>query len=185
MRIESGPKLLDFGLAKWKPVRQATSSSMLPTQADLSTPGAVLGTLQYMAPEQLEGSEADARTDIFAFGSLLHEMVTGKKAFEGKSQVLLVSAIATSHPAPLSAAEPATPPALDHIVKTCMSKDPADRWQTARAGQEPKPCFLSQTCRRPLCRGRRTASASFFGCGIPRTAAIFGCLRSTTKKRRR
>jgi len=132
MLTESGAKLLDFGLAKWKPAMQSNPVSMLQTQKDLSTPGTVIGTLQYMAPEQLEGTEADARTDIFAFGALLHEMVTGKKAFEGKSQVLLISAIATSHPAPISTVEPATPPALDHVVKTCLAKDPADRWQTAR-----------------------------------------------------
>jgi Tol biopolymer transport system component/tRNA A-37 threonylcarbamoyl transferase component Bud32 len=132
MLTESGPKLLDFGLAKWQPAVQAAPVSMLQTQKNLSTPGAVIGTLQYMAPEQLEGADADARTDIFALGTLLHEMVTGRKTFEGRSQVLLISAIATSDPKPLSAAEPQTPPALDHVVKTCLAKDPSDRWQTAR-----------------------------------------------------
>jgi eukaryotic-like serine/threonine-protein kinase len=132
MLTEAGTKLLDFGLAKWKTSRPGTSLSALPTRSDLTTPGAILGTLQYMAPEQLEGIEADARTDIFAFGALLHEMVTGKKAFEAKSQVLLISAIATSHPEPLSTVEPATPPMLDHVVKVCLAKDPSDRWQTAR-----------------------------------------------------
>jgi serine/threonine protein kinase len=92
----------------------------------------LIGTLQYMAPEQLEGGDADARTDIFALGVLLHEMVTGKKVFEGKSRVLLMSAIATIEPPPLSTAEPSTPPALEHVVKTCLAKEPADRWQTAR-----------------------------------------------------
>jgi len=132
MLTASGPKLLDFGLAKWQPTAQAGPVSMLKTRSDLSTPGTILGTLQYMSPEQLEGTEADARTDIFAFGAMLHEMVTGKKAFEGKSQVLLISAIATSHPEPISTVEPSTPPALDHLVKTCLAKEPADRWQTAR-----------------------------------------------------
>ena len=137
MLTGSGTKLLDFGLAK---VRAGASGagvvlsgvSALPTRHDLTTPGSMLGTLQYMAPEQLEGGDADARTDIFAFGVLLHEMITGRRAFEGKSQVLLISAIATSEPPPLSKIEPATPPALDHVVKTCLAKDPADRWQTAR-----------------------------------------------------
>jgi Tol biopolymer transport system component len=85
-----------------------------------------------MAPEQLDGLEADARTDIFAFGTVLHEMITGKRAFEGKSQILLISAIATNEPPPLSSAQPATPPALEHVVRTCLAKNPDDRWQTAR-----------------------------------------------------
>ena len=134
MITPGGTKLLDFGLAKVGAGATGGISgvSAFPTRTDLTTPGAILGTLQYMAPEQLEGAEADGRTDIFAFGVLLHEMVTGKKAFSGKSQVLLMSAIATSHPEPLSKIEPATPAALEHIVKVCLAKDPADRWQAAR-----------------------------------------------------
>jgi Tol biopolymer transport system component len=130
MLTPSGTKLLDFGLAKFKV--GAAGLTAQPTRTDLTTPGAMIGTLQYMAPEQLEGIEADARTDIFAFGVLLHEMVTGKRAFVGKSQVLLISAIATSQPPPVSKIEPAASPALDHVVQTCLAKDPADRWQTAR-----------------------------------------------------
>jgi eukaryotic-like serine/threonine-protein kinase len=139
MLTEGGPKLLDFGLAKWMPspgLRLPSPSGRGPNPApgegSLTTPGMILGTLQYMAPEQLEGIEADARTDIFAFGVLLHEMVTGKKAFEGQSQVLLMSAIATAEPPALSKVEPATPAALEHVVKTCLAKSPKDRWQTAR-----------------------------------------------------
>jgi serine/threonine protein kinase len=126
MLTDSGPKLLDFGLAK--------SQAALPagTSMTMTMPGTILGTMQYMAPEQLDGAEADRRTDIFAFGVVVHEMVTGKKAFEGKSQVLLISAIATSEPPPLSRVQPESPPALDHVVKTCLEKDPADRWQDAR-----------------------------------------------------
>ena len=124
MLTTSGPKLLDFGLAK--------SQAALPAATSVTMPGTILGTMQYMAPEQLDGVEADRRTDIFGFGVVVHEMVTGKKAFEGKSQVLLISAIATSSPPPLSLVQPETPKALDDLVKTCLEKDPADRWQDAR-----------------------------------------------------
>ena len=124
MLTTSGPKLLDFGLAK--------SQAPLPAATSFTMPGTILGTMQYMAPEQLDGVDADRRTDIFAFGVVVHEMVTGKKAFEGKSQVLLISAIATASPPPLSLAQPETPAALDDLVKACLEKDPADRWQDAR-----------------------------------------------------
>jgi Tol biopolymer transport system component len=130
-------KLLDFGLAKLKGESGGAGSgrisvSAVPTNPQLTAQGTILGTLQYMAPEQLEGLEADARTDIFAFGVLLHEMISGKKTFEGKSRVLLMSAIATAEPPPISSVQPAASPALDHVVNTCLAKDPADRWQTMR-----------------------------------------------------
>ncbi len=131
---ESGPKLLDFGLAKWKAPSSSSggAGATMASVSELTVPGAILGTLQYMAPEQLEGVDSDARTDIFAFGAVLHEMITGRKAFEGKSRVLLMSAIATAEPAALAGVQPAAPKALDHVIKVCMAKDPADRWQTAR-----------------------------------------------------
>jgi Tol biopolymer transport system component len=143
MLTESGTKLLDFGLAKWAdPASKRpsfisshaeTAGSGQPSlKSDLTSRGTILGTLQYMAPEQLEGDDADARTDIFAFGALLHEMVTGKKAFEAKSRVLLIAAIAASDPPAVSTFEPTAPAALDHVVKMCLAKDPVDRWQTAR-----------------------------------------------------
>jgi Tol biopolymer transport system component len=125
-------KLLDFGLAKWT----ATASDTLaaaPTRADLSTPGTLLGTLQYMAPEQVEGKEADARADIFAFGALLYEMITGRRAFQGKSQATLISAIMTGEPPPISTLQSTTPAALDHLVQRCLAKDPEDRWQDAHS----------------------------------------------------
>ena len=134
MLTESGPKLLDFGLAPRH--AGAPSAGNQPTRATPTSPitqaGVILGTLQYMAPEQLDGIEGDARTDIFALGVVLHETVTGKRAFQGRSQVLLMSAIATTDPPPLSRMQPTVPPALDHVVKTCLAKDPDDRWQTAR-----------------------------------------------------
>jgi Tol biopolymer transport system component/predicted Ser/Thr protein kinase len=134
MLTKSGVKLLDFGLAKaLAPVSSPSSLTALPTQApNLTAEGSLLGTLQYMAPEQLEGKEADARTDIFAFGAALYEMATGRKAFSGASQASLISAIISSEPPSLSTLQPMTPPALDRIVKTCLAKDPEDRWQTTR-----------------------------------------------------
>ena len=104
----------------------------LPTQnGSLTGAGTILGTFQYMAPEQLEGKDADARTDIFAFGAVVYEMATGRKAFEGESQASLIGAIMTSNPPPISTLQPMTPPALDHIVKRCLDKDPDDRFDTA------------------------------------------------------
>ena len=133
MITKAGTKLLDFGLAKLKqPAAGAGGMSAVPTlSAGLTMQGTILGTLQYMAPEQLEGTEADARTDIFAFGAVVYEMATGKKAFEGKSQASLIAAILEREPPPISVLQPVSPPAMDQIVKTCLAKDPEDRWQSA------------------------------------------------------
>ena len=130
MLTKSGPKLLDFGLAKWTTSDEESLAAM-PTRADVTAKGTMLGTLQYMAPEQIEGREADRRTDIFGFGTLLYEMVTGKKAFEGKSQATLISAIMSRDPKPLSLLAPVSPPALEHVVERCLAKEPDDRWQSA------------------------------------------------------
>ncbi|HVE65412.1 MAG TPA: protein kinase, partial [Thermoanaerobaculia bacterium] len=136
MLTKSGVKLLDFGLAKAiAPTGRSSGADLtaLPTQhgTNLTQEGTILGTFQYMAPEQLEGKEADARTDIFAFGTVLYEMATGRKAFSGASQASLISSIMGSEPAPISAVSPMTPPAFDRVVRTCLAKDPEDRWQTA------------------------------------------------------
>jgi Tol biopolymer transport system component len=136
MMTKSGVKLLDFGLAKAVAPAGKTSGAALtalPTQAgsNLTQEGTILGTFQYMAPEQLEGKEADARTDIFAFGCVLYEMATGQKAFSGKSQASLISSIMGSEPPPVSRVSPMTPPAFDRVVRTCLAKDADDRWQTA------------------------------------------------------
>ena len=136
MITRSGVKLLDFGLAKLQTVAPGgvfSGASVLATQVDrsLTAQGTILGTFQYMAPEQLEGRDADGRSDIFAFGAVLYEMATGKKAFEGKSQASLIAAILERTPPPISSVQPMTPPALDRVVKTCLEKDPEDRWQTA------------------------------------------------------
>ena len=128
-----GTKLLDFGLAKLRPaVGAVVGMSAAPhVSSSLTGRGAILGTLQYMAPEQLEGKPADARTDIFAFGALLYEMLTGRKAFEGTSQASLISAILSSDPPPIALLQPLSPPALDRVVKKCLAKDPDERWQSA------------------------------------------------------
>jgi eukaryotic-like serine/threonine-protein kinase len=134
MLTKSGAKLLDFGLAKVSqttpPMGSATSVDTM-TKA-LTVEGTIMGTFQYMAPEQLEGEEADARTDIFALGLVIYEMVTGRKAFQGKSQATLISSIMSSDPQPVSALQPATPPALERVILRCLAKDRDERWQTAR-----------------------------------------------------
>jgi serine/threonine protein kinase len=132
MLTPSGAKLLDFGLAKPKHSQSADASSQSPTRSDITEQGAILGTMQYMAPEQLEGQEADARTDIFAFGTILYEMIGGSRAFKGKSQASLISSIMTAEPAPLSTVTGDVPFGLDHVVKKCLAKDREDRWQSAR-----------------------------------------------------
>ncbi|MGE5278240.1 MAG: protein kinase domain-containing protein [Acidobacteriota bacterium] len=132
MLTRSGVKLLDFGLAKgFEPAASRGSLTALPTQANLTQEGTILGTFQYMAPEQLEGREADARADIFAFGAVLYEMATGRKAFSAASQASLITAIMSSDPPPISSVQPMSPPALDRVVRKALAKDPEDRWQSA------------------------------------------------------
>jgi serine/threonine protein kinase len=134
MTTKSGTKLLDFGLAKLKQDGSpaAASLSQLPTETHaITAEGTILGTVQYMAPEQVEGKEVDARTDIFAFGVVIYEMATGKKAFEGKTSASIMAKILESNPAPMASLQPVTPPALDYLVKRCLAKDPDERWQSA------------------------------------------------------
>ena len=135
MITKSGVKLLDFGLAKaMAPAKAPSMLTSLPTMAgaqNLTEAGTILGTFQYMAPEQLEGKEADGRSDIFAFGAVLYEMATGRKAFEGKSQASLIAAILEHEPPSISSVQPLAPPALDRVVRKCLAKDPEERWQNA------------------------------------------------------
>jgi eukaryotic-like serine/threonine-protein kinase len=132
MITKAGAKLLDFGLAKVLAVDTVAGLTALPTQTTpLTGEGTIIGTLQYMAPEQLEGAEADARTDIFAFGATLYEMATGRKAFEGNSSASLIAAIMHSVPEPVTQFQPAAPAGLDHIIRHCLAKDPNLRWQVA------------------------------------------------------
>jgi eukaryotic-like serine/threonine-protein kinase len=132
MLTASGAKLLDFGLAK--PAAQV-SAMTLTAAATQPTPvtqeGMVVGTFQYMSPEQVEGKELDGRTDIFSLGAVLYEMLTGKKAFEGKSQLTVASAILEKEPAPISTVKPMTPPAMDHVIRRCLAKEQQKRWQNA------------------------------------------------------
>ncbi|HEU4333494.1 MAG TPA: protein kinase [Candidatus Eisenbacteria bacterium] len=133
MLTKSGAKLLDFGLAR--------ATGLAPTAGDLTSPtmsrpltaeGSIVGTFQYMAPEQLEGKEADPRSDLFSLGAVLYEMATGRRAFEGKSQASLIASILKETPQPVSAVTAVAPAALDRIVSRCLEKDPEDRYQTAR-----------------------------------------------------
>jgi len=146
MLTKSGVKLLDFGLAK--PLSaMATSSAVAsapsftasktlsgpsPMVSPLTAHGSIVGTIQYMSPEQIEGKEADARSDIFAFGAVLYEMAAGKRPFHGKSQISLASSILESDPEPISATQPLIPPAFEHVITTCLNKNPEERFQSAR-----------------------------------------------------
>jgi eukaryotic-like serine/threonine-protein kinase len=130
----SGPpaaKLLDFGLAKLAVETALPGASLATVPQPLTQRGTILGTFQYMAPEQLDGSEADARSDIFAFGAVFYEMLTGQRAFHGKSQASLIGAILKDDPPAVSSIQSITPPAVDRIVARCLAKDPDARWQTA------------------------------------------------------
>ncbi|HZB26616.1 MAG TPA: serine/threonine-protein kinase, partial [Vicinamibacterales bacterium] len=139
MVTKSGIKLLDFGLAKLAagPGVMAAGSGISATQdqatvAVLTGAHTVVGTPQYMAPEQIEGREADARTDIFAFGCVLYEMLTGQRPFEGATASSVMAAILATRPRPIEELLPLTPPALERLVSRCLAKDPEDRWQSAR-----------------------------------------------------
>jgi serine/threonine protein kinase len=136
MLAKSGVKLLDFGLAKLRPDAEATPGESTLTRAREEEPltgeGVVMGTVPYMAPEQLEGKAADARTDTFALGAMLHEMATGQRAFDGESRASLIAAILKHDPPAVSSLQPLAPPGFDRAVKMCLAKDPDERWQSAR-----------------------------------------------------
>jgi serine/threonine protein kinase len=131
MLTKKGAKLLDFGLAKVRVAKTVVDASKMPTASTpLTGEGMILGTLHYMAPEQLEGREADTRSDLFALGAVIYEMATARKAFEGTNQASLISAIMSSEPPSISTLQSMSPPALDHVVRTCLAKDPEMRWST-------------------------------------------------------
>ena len=139
MLTKSGAKLMDFGLARATGLAASGGTgsmtaavSQSPTMATpLTAEGRIIGTFQYMAPEQLEGKEADARSDLWALGCVLYEMATGRRPFEGRSQASLIGSIMGSEPPPLSRTDPMAPPALDELVRACLAKDPDERWQSA------------------------------------------------------
>ena len=133
MLTRSGAKLLDFGLAKMNEASglSGTELTQLTAAQPITVQGTILGTLQYMSPEQLEGKEADARSDIFSFGAMLYEMITGRKGFAGASQASLIAAVMTTAPPPVSTIQPMASPALDRLVRRCLAKSPDDRWQNA------------------------------------------------------
>jgi hypothetical protein len=133
MLTASGAKLLDFGLAKAEPAAAtgATLTDMTPQATPMTQHGAVIGTVPYMSPEQVEGNEVDVRSDIFSLGAVLYEMVTGKRAFQGKNDFSVASAILHTHPEPIRALRPLTSPALERTIQVCLAKNPGERWQSA------------------------------------------------------
>jgi Tol biopolymer transport system component len=182
MLTKGGAKLMDFGLARTKGLTPLTGT---PTESPtasrpLTAEGTIVGTFQYMAPEQLEGKEADARTDLWALGCVLYEMATGKRAFEGDSQASLIAAIMDREPPAITALKPMPPPALEHVVKRCLAKDPGERWQSARdvahelewimgAGAAPAAIVGRSTARR-----RRMAARALLGIGLAAVALTVG-----------
>jgi eukaryotic-like serine/threonine-protein kinase len=144
MLTKAGAKLMDFGLAKPEvsvasravsPLSPSTQTMIVASLTSAASPltqkGSIVGTYQYIAPEVLQGGEADARSDLFSFGCVLYEMVTGRRAFEGKSQLSVFTSILEKDPEPISAGQPLAPPMLDRVVRACLAKDPADRFQSA------------------------------------------------------
>jgi eukaryotic-like serine/threonine-protein kinase len=133
MLTPSGAKLLDFGLAKQtSPLATLATVTSASPHLPITQQGTIVGTFQYMSPEQVQGQELDGRSDIFSLGAVLYEMLTGKRAFEGKTQLSVASAILESEPAPLNSIKPMTPVNLDHAIRRSLAKDRDDRWQTAR-----------------------------------------------------
>ena len=134
MLTKAGAKLLDFGLAKLRTTAGPISMSgmtRLATRAPETAHGTILGTVQYMAPEQVEGKDADARSDIWALGAVIYEMVTGTRPFQGDTPASVIGAILKDEPPPVSSRQPLTPAMLDRVVARCFEKDPDSRWQSA------------------------------------------------------
>jgi predicted Ser/Thr protein kinase len=172
---KAGVKLLDFGLAK------VTRSGAVPEGAtrtlDLTTEGTILGTFQYMSPEQLEGREADARSDMFAFGAVLYELTTGRKAFEGKSHASLIAAILEHDPPPAPVLQSALP--LDRIIRKCLAKDPDERWQTARDLKDELRWIAQQVPQAPPAAERKRAYLAWAAIALVLVAGLTSVIWST------
>lgn len=165
MLTASGVKLLDFGLAKFRDipdnaVSSAPLSVLATTDRSLTMQGTVLGTLQYMAPEQVEGKDADRRTDIFALGCVLYEMATGRRAFDGRSHVSLMAAILEKEPDAIAAVRSVSP-RFDYVVRTCLAKDPEDRWQSAREVARELRAALAEPMEPPAAAATHRASRAW------------------------
>jgi eukaryotic-like serine/threonine-protein kinase len=175
MLTSTGAKLLDFGLAKPAvPLSSAATLTAAMRNSPVTEQGTIVGTFRYMSPEQIEAKELDGRSDIFALGAVLYEMVTGQRAFEGKSQLSVASAILEKEPAPISSVKPMTPPMLDHAIRRCLAKDPEERWQTARdLGLELQ--WVGESGSQAAARaitGRRGRSVIWAGAGVLLGAAL-------------
>lgn len=198
MLTKTAAKLLDFGLAKPAAMAAAggsgsapllsaamTITSPSPQHSPLTQQGSLVGTVQYMSPEQIQGMEADARSDIFAFGAVLYEMATGKRAFEGKSQIKVASAILEDEPAPVSAVHKAAPAVLDRLIRACLAKNPDERFQCAgdlkvqlkwvRDAQEPADKQRMEASRRRA-RQSRWVMALMTAAALLAGAAVAGLL---------
>jgi serine/threonine protein kinase len=165
MLTKTGAKLLDFGLAKVRAAEAMAGVTALPTEtAPLTAEGTILGTLQYMAPEQLEDKEADARTDIFALGTVIYEMATGRKAFEGKSQASLISAIMSVEPPAISTLQSMPPPALDHVVHSRTESASGSPSLVPSDTNTRVQVFSDGRC--PRCHARSRINIADFGCSM-------------------
>jgi len=188
MITKPGVKLLDFGLAKLQDAAAPIATSLAVTKTPAMTAeGTILGTLHYMAPEQVEGKEADARSDLFAFGVVLYEMLTGVKPFDGTSAASVIAAILQTEAPPIADRQPLVPAALDHVVAACLAKDPAERWQSARDLARELRWIAEADARRDQVSGfagrysRRSllvaAIVAFVGGGVVGTAVIWSTMR--------
>lgn len=168
MLTRTGAKLLDFGLARSSAPPATLASDRQTMAADLTEKGTILGTISYMAPEQLEGKVTDTRSDIFAFGGVLYEMATGRRAFAGGNQASIIAAILDRDPAPVSSVRSALPASLDHIVQKCLAKDPENRWQHAADLRDELKWIAQQSSqeRLPVQVDRRWRNTAFVSAGL-------------------